>query len=213
MEELDIKNIIFDFGGVIVDLDKDATAKAFRRMGFDVAGDIGMYAQNGPFARLELGEQREADFYRCLMEEANRYPTDAFSSDAVTTERIRMAWNLMLAGIPHRRLQALLRLRRRYRTFLLSNTNSIHWNYACQELFAWENHCPEDFFERIFLSYEMHLAKPDESIFRRALSEAGIEPGETLFIDDSDVNCAAARRVGLQAYCPARPDDWMPLFM
>lgn len=213
MDEPFVKNIIFDFGGVIVNLDKEAVTDAFRALGFDVRNNISYYAQQGPFARLERGEQTETEFYRSLVEEIECCPVGCVPSGSVTPERIRDAWNRMLADIPSRRLRALLRLRRRYRVFLLSNTNIIHWDYACRNQFNWEGHRPEDFFERIFLSYKMHLAKPDPAIFRRALDDAGLTAGETIFIDDSEANCAAARSVGLQTYCPAQPDDWMPLFM
>lgn len=213
MEEQNIKNIIFDFGGVIVNLDKEAVTDAFRKLGFDVQNSIGYYALQGPFARLERGEQTETEFYRNLIEESERNPCGCVPPGTVTPERIRDAWNRMLAGIPPRRLRALLRLRRRYRIFLLSNTNIIHWEYACNNLFCWEGHRTEDFFDHIFLSYEMHQAKPDPAIFQRALTEAGLSAGETIFIDDSEANCSAARSIGLQTYCPAQPDDWMPLFM
>lgn len=209
-----IRNIIFDFGGVIVDLDKQRSLDALRASGVDAGAFIGTYTQDGPFAGLEVGETAPDDFYREIARLAGASAA-CDSADALSPARIREAWNLMLVRIPPRRLQALLRLRERYRLFLLSNTNVIHWEHsvAGEAFFGWQGHRPEDFFERIFLSYELHLVKPGEAIFRRVLEETGLMPAETLFIDDSAANCATAERLGLHAFCPAEADDWMPLFL
>jgi len=208
-----IRNIVFDFGGVIVDLGKERTLESFGALGVDVSGFVGTYGQGGPFAGLETGETAPDVFCR---EVARLAVAPGGQTEApLSSERICEAWNRMLVRIPPRRLEALLRLRERYRLFLLSNTNSIHWDYAAagEDFFGWNGHSPEDFFERIFLSYELHLLKPGEAIFRRLLDEAGLCPVETLFIDDSTANCAAAERLGLRVFCPKEADDWMPLFM
>lgn len=209
-----IKNIIFDFGGVLVDLSKERTVEAFRALGFDAGTFIGTYGQGGPFASLEKGESTPEAFYAEIARLSTPFGTSPVAG-VLTPERIRAAWNLMLVGIPPRRLQALLRLRRRYRLFLLSNTNRIHWELSEKgsAYFAWQGHRPEDFFEHIFLSCDLHLLKPGEAIFRRVLNEAGLCPSETLFIDDSAENCAAAARLGLSVFCPKEADDWMPLFL
>lgn len=210
-----IKNLIFDFGGVIVDLGKPRTLEAFRALGFDADAFIGTYGQGGPFAGLESGDTTPDDFYAEIARLATPFGTGASPAGALTPERIRAAWNLMLVCIPPRRLQALLRLRRRYHLFLLSNTNVIHWEHSAagDAFFGWQGHRPEDFFEHIFLSFELHLLKPGEAIFRRVIDVAGLQPAETLFIDDSAANCAAAERLGLNTFCPKEADDWMPLFL
>ena len=212
--EQTVRNIIFDFGGVLVDLDKQRTLEAMRALGFEADEYVGTYGQKGPFAGLEIGETSPDDFYRevARLVVASK---DGGPVGGLTPERIREAWNLMLVRIPPRRLQALLRLRGRYRLFLLSNTNVIHWEHTLTgpDFFGWQGHRADDFFERIFLSYEMHLAKPGEEIFRRAMAEAGLLPAETLFIDDSAANCATAGRLGLNTFCPVEADDWMPLFL
>ena len=83
----------------------------------------------------------------------------------VKDEEIFRAWNKMLVGIPARRMQTIRNLRTDYRTYMLSNTNAMHWAYSCRELMSSTGLEMEDCFDRIFLSFQMHLTKPDERIF------------------------------------------------
>ncbi len=263
-----IKNIIFDFGGVIVDLDKQAAIHAFEALGFDARAYINEYVQGGAFALLETGEISPEEFCtyvrkiagkqaqsgagacsqapalpsgsdlckiagkRAQTEPRRSLPSGSdlsqtkFSglalpsgsdlckeagTEALRDEEIFRAWNKMLVGIPARRIQAIRDLRTNYRTYMLSNTNAIHWAYSCRELMAPAGLKAEDCFDRIFLSFQMHLAKPDERIFRRALTEAGLKPEETLFVDDSYENCRTAERLGMQVFHSRKPDDWLHL--
>lgn len=199
------KNIIFDFGGVLVDLDRQAVFDAFSRLGVQHVESWSRFNRD-PFVALELGTCTEFDFYRQLRELAGLNPD-------VTDTQIADAWNSMLVRIPERRLEALLRLRRRYRVFLLSNTNSIHWEYSEQHLFPVRGLSAKDFFDHIYLSYELHLQKPDAAIFRTVLDREQLIPSETIFIDDLEANCAAARNLGLHTFTPVEADDWMPLFL
>lgn len=192
-----IKNIIFDFGGVIVDLDFHATVDAFRQMGADTQGVVGQYVQQGLFRELELGQVSPQEFCARLM--PHEQP-----------ERICQAWCRMLQGIPARRLRELRRLAEHYNISLLSNTNDIHWDYSLQQFFLPQGFDPEEHFQHLFMSQRMGMAKPGEAIFRRVLDESGYRPEETLYIDDSPVNCAAFARLGVHTFCPQRPDDWMP---
>ncbi len=211
--EKGIKNVIFDFGGVLVDLDKQATLKAFRALGFDAEAFVGTYGQSGLFGDQERGVISTDEFCAEVARLSVSFGAGGQAVAAPTPDAICDAWNQMLVRIPPRRLQALLALRGRYRLFLLSNTNEIHWQYAQATGFSWQGHRAEDFFERIFLSYELHLLKPDEAIFSHVLTEAGIRAEETLFIDDSAENCAAASCLGIQTFTPAEADDWLPLFL
>ena len=90
-------------------------------------------------------------------------------------------------SIPTFKLDLLLELRKKYVVYLLSNTNEIHWQWSCLHAFRYKAFRAEDFFEHIYLSYEMKMAKPDADIFQKVLDETGILPNETLFIDDSEV--------------------------
>lgn len=208
-----LKNIVFDFGGVIVDLDKQRVLDAFRELGVDVEAYVGRYAQAGPFERLELGETDTRMFCGELREAVVACAPGRNIPDALTDGNICRAWNRMLVRIPQRRIEALKRLRQHYRLFMLSNTNEIHWNYSVDSLFGQRDDSPGAIFEQIFLSYQMRMTKPSSRIFSEMLSRAGINPDETLYIDDSNVNCEAARKVGMHTYVPREADDWMPLFI
>ena len=114
--------------------------------------------------------------------------------ELVKTRNIsKAADNLFISqSVISTRLKRLEELKHHSRLFLLSNTNEIHWEYARR---WWQ---PEDYFEKIFLSYEMHQVKPDKEIFLQMLEEGGMKAEETLFIDDSKRNCEAAAALGLQ---------------
>lgn len=197
-----IKNIIFDFGGIIVDLDKQAAVHAFEALGFEAHAYINDYVQDGVFALMETGDMSPDEFCTYVRKKAGADVKD---------EEIFRAWNKMLVGIPVRRVQTIRNLRTDYRTYMLSNTNAIHWAYSCRELMASTGLEMGDCFDRIFLSFQMHLAKPDERIFRKVLSEAGLKPEETLFVDDSSENCRMAESLGIQVFHSRQPEDWFSL--
>lgn len=197
-----IKNIIFDFGGIIVDLNKQAAIDAFRALGFHTEKYINDYVQAGIFSELELGLTSEEEFYAFVCRQAEK---------EIDHKVIRDAWNRMLTGIPARRMQAIKQLREHYRIYMLSNTNSIHWTYSCHTLFPSTGFRPEECFDRIFLSQEIHMAKPDPAAFRHVLDNAGLQAEESLFIDDSAANCAAAQTLGLKVFHSERADDWLEI--
>lgn len=198
-----IETIIFDFGGVLVNLDKQATIDAFAGIGYDAASYIGTYAQKGPFAPLELGQISAEDFIAEIRHAA---------SPGVTQEQVCDAWNCMLTDIPDRRLQTLLDLKARYRLVLLSNTNDIHWIYSCRELFTYKGLRPEDYFERLYLSFECKMAKPDPAFFRYVIDDLKLDPRTALFVDDSSANCLSAAGEGLSVFHSEVSDDWLALF-
>ena len=106
----------------------------------------------------------------------------------------------------------MLKLREKYVVYLLSNTNEIHWKWTCKNLFPYRTFKVEDYFEKTYLSFEMKMAKPEPEIFKAILDDAGIEPEETLFIDDSEINCKAAQNLGISTYTAKAGEDWSHLF-
>lgn len=190
------KNIILDFGGVIADLDKQATLEAMAALGADVSNCISKYRQSGLFYQLETGDIDSVEFCHRLLPE-------------VDPRRVCDAWNRMIVGIPLHRLQALTHLSKHYNLYLLSNTNDIHWEYSLREHFLAQGYDPEKLFKHIFLSQRMHRAKPDLTTFEYVLNEAGLQADETLYIDDSSENCANFAQLGVETICPTRPDDWL----
>ena len=189
-----IKNIIFDWGGVLIDLDFEGCRKAFEALG---VGDLRKLLtdadENNLFKKYELGVMTTEAF----RDEVRRLAALPQDSRELTDEEIDAVWFSMVKMIPEEKLQLLAELRKEYNLYLLSNTNALHWEQVASKVFHYGDLNYGDFFQRIFLSYQMHLAKPDPQIFRVALAEAGLVPEETLFIDDSESNCRAAASVGL----------------
>lgn len=201
--ETNIKNIIFDMGGVLVGLDAQRCIDAFRQIGCEkIAFYVEEHRTEDLFLDTELGRITQEEFCREV-----RRITACRASD----EQIVWAWNQLLTGIAADKMQCLAQLGTRYRLFLLSNTNIMHWHKCRDCFFNSGGHTAADLFERIFLSYEMHLAKPGEAIFAQALAQAGINAAETLFIDDSRDNCRGAERLGINTLHETTGTDWMRL--
>lgn len=196
--------IIFDFGGVLVDLDRRRCEAAFAALGFDIRPYLGTYAQAGIFSQLERGVLSVPDFCRELRALAAR--------PDLTDEAIVDAWSQYLTGVPDDRLDALLKIGRHYEVHILSNTNPVHWALARDCYFRRGGLSLADFFGRCFLSYELGVEKPAPAIFRAVTDGLGCQPGELLFLDDSEANCAAARRCGLQARLAPAGGAWLSYF-
>lgn len=195
-----IKNIIFDLGNVLVGLDKERCVNAFRKIGADnIAYFVDEHRVESLFLDSEVGNISQEEFCRRVRE---------LTKKDIVDEDIVWAWNELLTGIPDFKKEWLLRLKADYRLFLLSNTNVMHWTKCANDFFPLHNHGVDDYFEQVFLSYEMHLIKPSEEIFRLVLNDAGIEAAETLFVDDSAENCRAARSLGINTYLNEHPDDF-----
>lgn len=198
-----IKNLILDFGGVLIDLDRRRCVDNFRKLGLaDAESMLGLYGQQDFFRNYEKGLISSAEF---------RDTVRSRIGHAVSDADIDAAWNSFLISIPAYKLELLLQLRKRCSLNLLSNTNDIHWQWSCVHAFPYKGYRVEDYFEHIWLSYKMQQAKPDVAIFRRVLDEGGFRAEETFFIDDSAENCQAARSLGIATYTPAPGEDWSPV--
>ena len=199
-----IRNIVFDLGGVLVDLDFKAAINGLQEAGFaNVKEQLMAFDRGGIFQKFEVGEITADEFRTAIRENSNVTLTD---------EEVDALWNLMLLEIPREKLELILKLRGKYMVYLLSNTNSIHWDYVCKNAFNYRGFRVEDYFEETFLSYEMHLAKPDKAIFEKMLHDANLLVEETLFIDDSEANCKAAEEVGIHAHHYHIGDDLTEIF-
>ena len=199
-----IKNIVFDLGGVLVDLDFKAAINGLQKAGFaNVKEQLQSFDREGIFQKFELGEMTAEEFRTAIREN---------STVTLTDEEIDALWNAMLLEIPREKLELILDLRGKYMVYLLSNTNSIHWDYVCKNAFNYRGFRVNDYFEETFLSYEMHLAKPNKAIFEKVLQDANLLPEETLFIDDSEANCKAAEEVGIHAHHYHIGDDLSKVF-
>ena len=182
--------MVFDWGGVLVDLDVEGCIKAFENAGVaDVRTLITGTNEAGLFRHYECGDISTAEFREGVRRLTRRSLPD---------EVIDRLWNMEVLDIPEEKLRLLLDLSGRYNLYLLSNTNELHWETASPRVFRYEGTDVRSCFKQIFLSYRMRMAKPDPAIFRQLLSEAVLNPEETLFIDDAEVNCRSAASVGMQ---------------
>lgn len=197
-------NLLFDFGGVLVDLDKQRCIKAFEQIGFDVRPYIGTFAQAGILSALERGEVTVEEFCDRLRADSGLHH--------ITNTQIVQAWESYLVNVPADRLDMLLRIRRHYPTYVLSNTNIVHWDMARNGLFQYQGHDLPDFFRRAFLSYELGVEKPSPAIYQAVVEGIGCRPEEIIFFDDCEENCEAARACGLQARLAPAGGEWLKYF-
>lgn len=186
-----IKNIIFDLGGVILNIDYKLSQQAFEQLG--VTDFEGMYSkcqQNDLFDRLETGKITAKNFIEELQ---NQSPVKIHESDIIN------AWNAMLLDFPLRRLQILQQLQLHYNTYLLSNTNEIHeseFNHRLQQTCGYPTMAV--FFDKIYLSHRIGMRKPHKEVFEMILNENNLKADETLFIDDSIQHIEGAISAGLK---------------
>lgn len=187
-----IRNLLFDLGGVIVDIKRDNCVRAFEELGLENADSyFGEYAQSGIFLGIENGSVNIEEFHKAMRE---KLPT------GTTDYQIDNAFQKFIVGIPARRLQALRELRcKGYGIYLLSNTNPIMWRGILASEFGKEGLRREDYFDGMVTSFEARSCKPDAEIFRNTVENLGIEPSETLFFDDSANNVEAAKALGFNA--------------
>ena len=183
-----IKNLLFDLGGVIMDIRRLNCVASFERLGMKNADSfLGEYSQKGPFLQLEEGAISEEEF---------RTAVRALIDGEVSDEQIDSAFCDFLVGIPKYRLEQLRQLKKSYNIYMLSNTNSIMWRSRIAEDFRQERLEREDYFDGIVTSFEAQSIKPDAKIFHTVVEKLGINPDETLFLDDSQKNLDAAAQLG-----------------
>lgn len=186
-----IKNIIFDLGGVILNINYQLTNNAFTALGVQNFNELYSQFHGSPlFNGLETGHISTEDF---LAEMQRHVP------EGVTHNQITSAWNAMLLDFSLQRLQLLQQLRQHYNLYLLSNTNAIHLE-AFNRILQESRGIPSlsSFFDKAYYSHLMGFRKPDKESYLMVLDENGLLPSETLFIDDTLPNIEGARAVGLQ---------------
>ncbi len=187
----EIQTIIFDFGNVIIPL-KDFTQWREVDFGeiFKSKKELEKLYENGIFLKYEKGEIDTQIFLETLQKSVKK----GFSSNDITRR-----WNLLLKEIPDSRIEFLKDLKKRYRLFLLSNTNEIHIRHICENLYEKYGHnILDEIFETCYYSYEMNMIKPDSEIYRYVLRDNSLDPKSTLFIDDNLENLAGAAELGIQ---------------
>lgn len=197
-------DILFDLGGVLIDLDTPAMEQACMRCGIDLRlffikatpDSSSSISQGVAASELLQDYQIGVISTRQLMERIVHY-----CPNGIRTEQVTEAWNTCLGSIPQARLDLIRQLRQQgYRTHLLSNTNDLHWHYIEQHYFSQKGYTCSDLFDYLFLSHEIHLAKPDMAIYRHVIETLGVPSEQLFFIDDTEINTKAAESAGIRSY-------------
>ena len=187
-----IDTIIFDFGGVLINIDYHRTIDAFKSLGLeDFEERYSQANQSSLFNDFETGKLSTQRFVNELLD---------FLPAGTSPNQVVQAWNAMILDVPTSAVDVLQSLQGKYRIFLLSNTNEIHIPKALNE---WNKVTTVDFydcFDHVYLSHEVGMRKPNEEIFQFVCREQSIVPENALFIDDSAQHLVGAQKAGLQTY-------------
>lgn len=187
-----IKNIIFDLGGVVINIEYKKTAEAFKKLGVNNFDEVYTQSkQDTLFDDYDIGKI-SSDTFRRILKERLDLPTNDEKFDA--------AWNAMLLDLPIERLDLIKKLRQKYKTFLFSNTNEIHLKEVFNICFKQHGFSSFDgYFEKEYYSNIFGMRKPNPESFLAILKENKLNPNETLFIDDSLQHVLGARKAGIHA--------------
>lgn len=201
-----VKNLIFDLGGVILDLSVDDTLLSFARLaGLTSEKVLALFYSSPGFNEYEKGKMSDTDFRNFLR--------DIYKLRASDKE-IDTCWNAMLLGIPLVKLKLLQQLKAKYQVLLLSNTNNIHLHYINTTMLPGitGETSLDIYFHKAYYSHRMLKRKPDADIFEQVLDENGLVPEQTLFLDDNALNIQGARAVGIQTLHVTSPDIILDYF-
>lgn len=200
-KDLSISTIIFDFGGVIVNLNQEEAVRRFEKMGvIDAKQRLNLYSQSGLFKDLEMGLIDSNEFCRDLSK---------LTGHAVTYDEAKYAWLGYIRSVPIDRLQFIQQLRKRYRVHLLTNTNPFIQSWARSDEFSIERKPLTDYFDQIYCSYELHTYKPSLDFFKRVLQNEKISASETIFVDDGKANIESASSLGMNVIWANESCNWM----
>jgi putative hydrolase of the HAD superfamily len=194
-----IKNIIFDLGGVILDIDMQKAFNRFAELGFHDAPQLVSHYQSSGFMHdLEVGKATPQQFYDGVRQRAGKN---------ISNDEIKEAWNSLLLNYDSERINLLLQLKQKYRLFLLSNTNIIHYQNYANRVPGAEN--LNSLFEKAFYSFEIGVSKPSAAAFQIVLVRQGLKAEETLYLDDSPANIHTAQLLGMKAKLVENGRDWL----
>ena len=204
MNTEDYEAIIFDLGGVIINLDYERTIKAFEEMGLsDFRSIYTQLSQSNLFDEYETGRISSQHFINKLL---------PYLPSGTTPNQVVAAWNAMILDVPLQKLQLLDSLRRTHKVFLLSNTNEIHMQKVRRAWSRETDRAMESFFDHMYLSYEVGMRKPDVTIFRHVCEENQLNEKATLFIDDSPQHTEGAKMTGLHTIHLTDPEMLYAIF-
>ena len=199
-----IDTLIFDFGGVIINLDYKKLVDEFKKLGiFDSKKLYSKKEQTKLFDSLECGQISNEDFLNEIRKKSN-------TNDL---ELIKKAWNSILLNIPEERVHLLKKLSLKYKIYLLSNTNSIHLNEIISAYGEkkWRNFI--SIFNEVYFSNQIGMRKPNEDVFFYLIKKNKLDVSKTLFIDDSPQHIKTAKKIGFKTYHLTDKEDIVSLFL
>ena len=200
-----IKNIIFDLGGVVLDIDESIVYKKLEKMGINVSELSRSKAFMDLLSKFETGIYTAPTFRKKCKE--------LLGIKRMTDQKFDGIWCAMLLDIPRERIEALEQIRKHYKIFLMSNSNEIHYDLYVRDLqlrFGYNEF--DELFNKSYFSFDIHLEKPDPRFFELILDHEGLHPEETLFIDDTEANIKVAKSLGLRTYHISREELVRNLF-
>jgi len=199
-----ITTLIFDFGGVLLNLDMPACMSAFQRLGYNNINEyLNHYKQNGFFLDFEEGKISTADFFKELQK---------IVGNNASVQDVENAFLAFLGDVPQYKLDLILQLRKKYRILMLSNINAFVYDYSKRTYFEKNGKTINDYFEKVYLSFEIGICKPDRRIFDHMIADARLTPEYCLYLDDGEKNIETAKELGFATYLVQPHEDFSPLF-
>jgi putative hydrolase of the HAD superfamily len=188
--QIGIKNIIFDFGGVILNINHKKLEEAFKSLGIpDFEHLFNQASQSELFQQFEVGKISPREF---------RMGVRSLTGLNITDDTFDNTWNKIINDFPARRINLLRQIKNSYKLLLLSNTNEIHYDYYIEKFRIEFGYDFQSLFHRTYWSFRMGKRKPDPDAYVEIISNERISPSETLFIDDSKQNIIAAANLGIK---------------
>ena len=200
-----IKNIIFDLGGVILDIDETIVYKELEKLGINTSE----LSHSKEF--IEIMSKFDTGIYTAPT--FRKKCKDLLGIEKMTDQKFDSIWNAMLLDIPRERVEAIEKVKKHYRIFLMSNTNEIHYDLYVRDLqlrFGYNEF--DELFNKSYFSFAEHLEKPDPRFFELILDHEHLLPEETLFIDDTAANIKVAQSLGINTYHISREELVRNLF-
>ena len=200
-----IKNIIFDLGGVILDIDENIVYQELGKLGINISELSHSKDFMDTLSKFDIGVYTAPTFRKKVKAQ--------LGLEKMTDQKFDSIWNAMLLDIPRERIEAIEQVKKHYKIFLMSNTNEIHYDLYIRDLqLRFGYHEFDELFHKSYFSFDIHLEKPDPRFFELILDHEHLLPEETLFIDDTAKNIAAAKELGIHTYHISREELVRNLF-
>jgi putative hydrolase of the HAD superfamily len=200
---LGIKNIVFDFGRVLLNIDPRLTQIGLAELGYRPDDESKGAKDDAIVTNLESGKIRPDEFISSVL---------SVVTETATSNDIIRVWNAMLLDFPEKHVKTLLKLKQNYRIFLLSNSNQIHYDFYIRSFRETYGYELSSLFEKMWFSFQLGMIKPNVEIFEYILRDANILASETLFVDDTLKHIESARKTGIRGFHLDADNDISDLF-